>query len=148
MTDRYYPKFDPDTLEQLKQLSECVGMDPTYLEEADEYPTWLLDLLGGVEEAEAVRDDLEEVDLVKETTGLFRGLQDAKDGFATDDHSERMSYFRTSTALLEKLVGLKERALNIRQISRFYQTVLAVMEEVLEPGQVTEVRERLKEYEV
>lgn len=142
-----YPTLDQGMLDTLDVIRQCLEHDPHYLEDAEGYfPDWFITWLGaGAEDAPEDRSD-EEVDLVLETTALFQELRDAKGNFAVDDHSERMSYFRTSTSLLEKLVGLKERSLNVRQISRFYGVVLQVMEEVLEPTQVTEVRERLKEY--
>lgn len=91
-------------------------------------------------------DDLEELDLVYESTRLFRELKDAKDRFGESDHTEAMAYFRTSTSLMEKLVTMRERANNIKQISTFYGLVLGAMEEMLEPGQITELRNRLKDF--
>lgn len=77
---------------------------------------------------------------------LFLELRDSKENFDVQDNAERMSYFRVATSLLEKLIGMRERANNVKRVSQFYSTVLGVMEEVLEPEQITEVRNRLKEF--
>lgn len=82
--------------------------------------------------------------LERETQRLYDELKDSKDNLSIEDHAERMSYFRTATSLLDKLVGLQERAVGLKAIGTFHQTVLDIMEDVLDPGQRTEVMERLQ----
>tara|TARA_R110002072_G_scaffold23791_2_gene81589 strand:- start:716 stop:1177 length:462 start_codon:yes stop_codon:yes gene_type:complete len=151
MAETYFPILDDEALFSLELIRAKMQENPGFLHDEEcPYPGWLIEMLGsetvGAEGVEEEGGDDDEVDLVKETTRLFNDLKKAADNFQTDDHSERMSYFRVSTALLEKLVAMKERSLNVRQVSRFYSTVLELMEEVLEPGQITKIRERLKEY--
>lgn len=55
------------------------------------------------------------------------------------DQTEKMGYFRTKTALLEKLMLLRERAAGIKHVKEFESTILRIMEEVLTPEQRTEV---------
>lgn len=82
--------------------------------------------------------------LERETQGLYDDLKESKDNLNTEDHAERMSYFRTATSLLDKLVGLQERAVGLKAIGTFHQTVLDIMEDVLDPGQRTDVMQRLE----
>lgn len=82
--------------------------------------------------------------LEQEAKRLYDELRETSEGLSIEDHAERMSYFRTATSLLDKLVGLQERAVGLKQISVFQQTVLDIMEDVLDAGQRTEVMQRLK----
>jgi hypothetical protein len=82
--------------------------------------------------------------LERETQALFDELKDSKDNLSIEDHAERMSYFRTATSLMDKLVGLQERAVGLKAIGLFHQTVLDIMEDILDAGQRTEVMERLQ----
>lgn len=140
--DDYLPDFEQDVLDGLQILRMRAVEDPDSIREVG-YPDFLVNMLipmGSVEEEDT------EVDLEKESQKLYRELQDAKENFGIDDHSERIAYFRVSTQLMEKLVALRERAHNIKQISQFYRAVMGIFEEMLEPGQITEVRDRLSEY--
>lgn len=60
------------------------------------------------------------------------------------DNTERMSYFRTVTSLLEKLVALRERAAGVKQVKEFESAVLGVMEDVLTSEQRTQVMDQLR----
>ncbi|KGX18978.1 hypothetical protein [Burkholderia pseudomallei] len=78
---------------------------------------------------------------------LYRVFADLKNYGKTipqSDQTERMAYFRTATSLLERLVTARERALGIKQIRDFQDTVLSIMEECMSPDQRTEVMERLR----
>lgn len=103
----------------------------------------LLKLLAPAEETvETPRDKWDKLE--RETQRLYDELKDSKDNLSIEDHAERMSYFRTATSLLDKLVGLQERAVGLKAIGTFHQTVLDIMEDVLDPGQRTEVMQRLE----
>lgn len=154
MSEIFHPVLDDNVFWALDVIREQLSVDPGYLD-LDEctYPERFKEIFrkrkdedGDGEEVIITSLSMDDIDLVEETKLLFTELKDAAERFSDTDHSERMSYFRTSTSLLDKLIAMKERALNVRQVSRFYSTVLAVMEEILEPEQVTQVRERLKEY--
>lgn len=141
---KYYPPLKNSDLEILMQN---VIYTEGYLDDPNcPYPEKVCDLMRQVVSEETNPEDMTDLDLVYESSRLFKELKDAKDSFGKDDHAEAMAYFRTSTSLLEKLVTMKERANNVKNISQFYGSVLGVMEELLEPEQITEVRNRLKEY--
>jgi len=78
---------------------------------------------------------------------LLAVLKDLKHYGATltnADQTEKMSYFRTVTSLLEKLTMLRERAVGVKQVKEFEGAVLGVMEEVLTPEQRTQVMDGLR----
>jgi hypothetical protein len=55
-----------------------------------------------------------------------------------------MTYFRTATSLLEKIVGINERAVGLKHIHDFQQGVLAIFDDELKADQRTRVMERLR----
>ncbi len=139
----------PDLNEQLGLVFDLMKADPGYLDDPDcPYTDETRDFLAKWVEKPA-GETLEPKDkwekLERETQRLYDELKDSKDNLSIEDHAERMSYFRTATSLLDKLVGLQERAVGLRAIGEFHQTVLDIMEEVLDAGQRTEVMNRLKE---
>lgn len=83
--------------------------------------------------------------LERDTRTLLAELQ----GFAREipaaDAKERMAYFRTATSLMEKLVELAERSLNLKQMSDFQRAVLAVFDQILDPQQRTAAMRLMKE---
>ncbi len=80
--------------------------------------------------------------LYRESANLFRNLKNAGNGMT--EISEKNAYYRTATSLLEKLISLQERALGLKQIHDFHQSVLDIMENTLSGEQRNEVMDRLK----
>ena len=145
MTQHYFPPLTEDALWGLTVLLEQLEADPGLLDDENcPYPSDFREKLRKNRRISAT--EIEEIDLETEAHELFLELRESKDHLTIDDNAERMSYFRVATSLLEKLIGLRERANHIKKVSAFYATVLSVMEEVLEPSQVTQVRDRLKDY--
>lgn len=64
----------------------------------------------------------------------------------SDNATDKNMYFRVATSLLEKLVSIKEKMSNLKNINNFIGAVLQVMDEVLTPDQRGAVMERFKEY--
>lgn len=82
--------------------------------------------------------------LYNESKTLYTKLKNESTDFTKMDGTEKAAYFRVATSLLDKLITYQERTLNLKQIHDFQMTVLEVMEEVLTPGQRTEVMEKLQ----
>lgn len=145
MTDRYFPEVPEGQVQLLLQLA---AQDPGYLDDEDcPYSDEMIEAIRGARPVASEIEDVdpESVDLEAESLRLFLELREHKDNLTIDDHAEKMAYFRTSTSLLEKLVTLRERAQNVKAVSVFMSTVMNAMDEFLEPGQITKVRERLQE---
>jgi hypothetical protein len=82
--------------------------------------------------------------LAEDLYTVFTELKNYGKTIAQSDQTERMAYFRTATSLLERLVNARERALGVKQIKDFQDTVLTIMEDTLTTDQRTEVMERLR----
>jgi hypothetical protein len=138
----------PDLNAELGLALQLLEQDPAFFEDPDApySPETRATLKKMVKEAdgpvEAPRDKWDRLE--RETQALFDELKDSKDNLSIEDHAERMSYFRTATSLMDKLVGLQERAVGLRAIGLFHQTVLDIMEDILDAGQRTEVMNRLQ----
>lgn len=91
-------------------------------------------------------EDLAEADMSieAELVNVFDELKLYGRSLSSSDQTERMSYFRTATSLLEKLVILKERAAGVKQVKEFENAVLGVMEDILTSEQRTAVMDRLR----
>jgi hypothetical protein len=146
----YFPPLEDSTIWALGVIQTHLQEDPADLDHperpyTDEEAAFLTQLLG----PELVSDPNFEGEgkwarLERESSDLFKSLTDTGKELAAGDNAEKMAYFRTATSLLEKIVGIQERTANLRAISRFHDTVLAVMEDILTPDQRTAVMERLK----
>lgn len=141
MTEVFSPPVPEDALFPLQLIAEQLGT-PGWLESSTYSPAWKA-LLGRLR-VEGVGGPSHGIDVMAETESLFKELQDEKQTLTVKDNSEKMAYFRTATSLLEKLISLKERAMNVQQIGQFYTVVLSVMEAVLDKDQIHGVREKLK----
>lgn len=64
----------------------------------------------------------------------------------SDKSQDKNSYFRTSTALIEKLIDLKERASRIQQANSFTSEMIRIMDEIMTPDQRNEVKLRLEKF--
>lgn len=147
MSAFFYPPLDPDTLKNLLIVHQLVSEHPSYFLESSysgEVEANILKLFKHTKQALVIPDtaSTEEIDVEAELQVLYTGLKNAKPNM---DDSDQMSYYRTSTALLEKLLGLQEKARNIKAMSDHHRTVLDFIEEVCSPTQVTEFLKRLKE---
>lgn len=138
----------PDLNHELGLVMQLLEQDPGLLSDPDcpysaDTKSFLVVLQGPrPETAEMPRDKWDRLE--REAQRLYDELKESKDNLTIEDHAERMSYFRTATSLLEKLVGLQERAVGLKAIGAFHQTVMDIMEDVLDPGQRTEVMQRLE----
>lgn len=151
MTD--HPKLDERAIMALGIIRDGLTGGGDYLDDA-EYPSHIVDFLRGrvevVAEKPVAIDDinLEDLNVAEEIEQLFRDLKTTRDEFKAGDSAEKIAFFRLAVGLLEKLVTLAERANNVRQVGQFYTGVMTVLEEFLEPAEITRVRDRFAEFKV
>jgi len=84
------------------------------------------------------------VTLEREAKKVFDDLKASYPDIQVQDVAERMSFFRTATSLLEKLVGLQERAVGLKQMSEFQNTIIQFLDEICDNNQKTILMERIK----
>lgn len=147
---RYYPEIDEEALLLMIELQK---EDPNYIF-GGHFPAPIEELFKGLHAVQGVLMVADEPDLdgmtkweklEHESNELFSALTEAGKGIKDRDNAERMSYFRTATQLLERIVGIQERALNVKKLAEFQQIVLSIMDDVLDGDQRTAVRKRLED---
>lgn len=153
-----YPQIDPKMLVPLRIIAAELAENPGYLDdESCPYDPDLKDFLsvfgpqnikntpqtGPKSSFLGSRGD-KWAAMEGEAAALYQELKDFGENLSVDDVAERMSYFRTSTSLLEKIISINERAMGLKQIHEFQQTVLDVIENVLTTDQRTKVMGLLK----
>jgi hypothetical protein len=84
------------------------------------------------------------VTLEREAKKVFDDLKASYPDIQVQDVAERMSFFRTAASLLEKLVGLQERAVGLKQMSEFQNTIIQFLDEICDNNQKTILMERMK----
>lgn len=93
-------------------------------------------------------DDVDRFDLLLEevevTIGQMRDLEASLGASGDADRSDMVAVLKAKTALLEKWVGLKDRVLNLREMSEFQRIVLKALDEVLTVDQRGEMVSRLR----
>lgn len=82
--------------------------------------------------------------LEREAKKVFDDLKASYPDIKVQDVAERMSFFRTASSLLEKLVGLQERAVGLKQMSEFQNMIIQFLDEICDNNQKTILMERIK----
>lgn len=163
MSDFHYPEITEHAAWAFKMIHTLAGEDVMYLRSPDcPYDKDIKNIFdraiafahGSTEEKKESTDDKkpstpvteDQIDstLAEDLYTVFNELKNYGKTIATSDQTERMAYFRTATSLLERLVNARERALGVKQIKDFQDTVLTIMEDTLTMDQRTEVMERLR----
>jgi hypothetical protein len=80
---------------------------------------------------------------IKAFNDIYRQLQDVP---VTTDTKENIAMFKVRADLLTKMVSLKERAMNARDMARFQRTVVEVLDQIITPAQRNEFLEKLTPY--
>lgn len=145
-----YPTITDAQLVPFRALEAQLGPFPDLLDRQDcPYPPHIRTLvrrLIGEHVGPIVDEAMDDDDLVQETINLYREIQRSSTTFNTSDPKDKMAVFKTSADLLTKLVALREKAVNIRQMSQFQKSVVELLESVLEPAQRSEFVEKLGKF--
>jgi hypothetical protein len=163
MSDYHYPDLTDHATWAVKTILTLASEDVLYLRSPDcPYDAQFKNIIdraiafgnGSREEKEEstekppvsapVSEDEIDSTLAGDLHSVFTELKAYGKTIGQSDQTERMAYFRTATSLLERLVNARERALGVKQIKDFQDTVLTIMEEVLSPDQRTDVMDRLR----
>lgn len=148
---RHYPDLSSKLMVPLQVIREQLKLDPGYLDaEECPYDAAIKDLLRlmvsptGVSQGGFLnRTGSKQHILEEEAQALYQEIKSFGSKLKADDVSERMTYYRTRTSLLEKLIDMIERAGNMQAVVEFQEIVLAIFEDMLTPEQRAEAMERL-----
>lgn len=146
MPSFFYPEIDAKTVKNLLILRQLVSDHPAYFLDSP-YPvsmeTDIQALLKYTQRATVMATEEDaEIDMEVELKTLFRDLKKVK---PADNDPDQMAYYRTSTALMERLLSLQSTAKNIKTMGEHHATVLNFIEEVCSPTQLEEFLKRLKD---
>lgn len=94
--------------------------------------------------AERIRYD--DDDLYQEVVDLYEDVKATSGKINTNDAKDKVQILKNSTDLLTKLVALREKQFNIRQMAQFQRSVLELLEGVLTVEQRSEFIERMGAY--
>ena len=149
----FYPELSEDSVLSIKLVMQMLEKDPEYLDAKEcQYSPTVKEFLRGVAAPKGMLEipDLFEGGMNDEPEVLDRQIQkilnrmDAMEGeLGGFEPNERMTFFKTRTAMLEKLISLREKVTNIREMMDFQAIVLATLEEVSSPEQIKTFMERL-----
>jgi hypothetical protein len=142
-----YPQITDTSLVAIRAIEVQLENCPDLLDRTDcPYPphirTLLKKLCGGGGK-EKVRREFTDTDLEAEIQDLYEELRLT---MVTGDAKDQLAMIKTRADLLTRMVALKERAMNVRDMGRFQRTVIEVIEGHLTPVQRNEVMESLAEY--
>jgi len=144
--DTYYPTLDIQTVRNLKIIQQLARETPGYWE-GSPYPTEVEAFVGGVRVAAPPTnegDSDKNFDIIKETRDTLTELKKFKP--EEKDTAQLMAYYRTKTALIDKILAQMDKGTNQKQISEFYSLVLSTLEEICSATQIATFNERLKDY--
>lgn len=151
MQDRYYPPLNEPSLKTLIKLIETY---PDFLDDPKcPYSIEIKQFLKGKSSAANVDfatidiSNLTEEDLLNEINGLYQSLQQyGRDVATSGNATDKNTYFRISTNLLEKIVDMREKTLGMKQYAAFQQEILNIMDSIMNADQKLEVMNRLKKF--
>ena len=139
----FYPRLSEDTASALRVVIEFSQADPSYLTHPDcpygpEMMTLLRQLM--VESAPPVRSevDWESIDIEDQIQRVFQDLEDMSVIIINAEPNEKLAYFKTKAALLEKLIGMQERVTNLKAMAEFRSRVMDGLQRICTPAQITE----------
>lgn len=159
MSDLFYPELNLSTLKNIQIVRQLMLEHPHYFMESpysgevenffntifpakDKKPSEKLSDFEIAADTLDLEGPNKWSNLAKEAAKLYTGLKLVKHD--TESPNEQLAYFKTATSLLEKLVGLEERAMGLKKVHEFHSVVMGIMEEILTPTQRTDVMEKLQ----
>lgn len=146
----FYPKIDEKNIKLVKKL---VIQNPSYLDHADcpysDEIKSLFRLLNPIYDFDDTNMDLDKLtndeEMLREIKSLYTHLKGFGESMRTSDTaSEKNTYFKLSASLLEKLILMRERVVNIQKMEVFSDTVIQIMQDELSPDERTRIITRLR----
>ena len=153
----YYPEITGVTLLPFKAVRDALENDPEYLDnEKCPYPNEVKDFLRllapqpiiGPAKSVSILDGATDkwAAIEREAIKLYDQIAEVGERLKKSGNPDKLiSFFRTRTQLLEKIVGLQERALGLKQLHEFQSIVLDFIENHVSPEDRTKLMNVLRE---
>lgn len=145
----FFPTITTEMLVPFQALLAQLATDPKVLDQADcPYSNETKDFLkrlagfatstGGNTAIAFTTEELEQ-----EVSDLLRSAKEASANLGTIEAKDKMAVLKGQGQLLEKLIELRERMLNLKHMSAFKRVVIDVLDTVCTPAQRTEITTKL-----
>lgn len=150
-----YPTVTDSSLVPFRALELQMKQYPDLLTREDcPYPPSVKTFLAKVLNPQGVRElpvesgntSMSDEDLESEIVLLYRDLQKASSQITGIDPKDKAAFLKTTSDLLTKMVALRERQMNVRQMGKFQKTVVELLEGVMTPAQRTEFVEKMGQH--
>lgn len=147
----FYPEISEDSVLSVKLVLQLLEKDGEYLDSKEcMYSSAVKDFLRSASAPKGLADipDLfggdDEPEVLDRQIQRILNRMDAMEGELSGfEPNERLSFFKTRAAMLEKLVSLREKVTNIREMMDFQAIIMGTLEEVCSPEQIKTFMERL-----
>lgn len=152
-----YPHIDEGTIITMKIVGEMVRTEgSSYLDDkACPYTKLVKDYfrdlasgvgvgVGDVEDLFAGSEDDEPEVLDRQIQKVLNKLNAMEGEVGSFEPNERLAFFKTRTMLLEKLILLREKVVNIKELRIFQAIVMEFLEDICTKDQIAELIGRLK----
>ena len=147
----FFPRIPEETATSLAVIAKSLETNPDYLSEpecpySDATKAVLLRLapikVTG-EEGVDLFEDREDTEVFEDQ--IKRALSEIKDlGSQLTDVNDKLAYFKAKTGLLEKLIALQERTLNLKELSQFRSVLLEAIDQLCDADTTTAIMKRLQ----
>lgn len=153
----FYPSIRDEQVLTFQIVLKNLEQDPNYLESTECPYSEVVKAFfrkaisgsgtggGGAGEAPSLfiegQDELMVLD--EQVVKVLNDLENFGRGLTNADVTEKTAYFRVKTSLLEKLLTMRERVANLKEINDFRDTILSFMDETLTKDQISDLMKRL-----
>lgn len=147
----FYPALSEANLLPLKAALTQAQLHPDYLDRADcPFSDGVKSLLRpflapSMDDVEIDLADGQPEAIEAQVLRLMKDLDRLGQGLTAKDHGEQLSYLKLKTAMVEKLLGIRERSFNLKEMSDFQLIIMQFLEEICTKDQTTELMLRLKD---
>lgn len=118
------------------ELMERLKREPEFLD-TDQFPPEFRTIVKPLLQVGAAKSQTID-DLQTEIQNLYTELNQFSPGIASEDRETYTQYLKLKAGLISKIVELKERTINLRNIKNFESRVLLAIDKVLTVEQRTE----------
>lgn len=146
----FYPNINSETVMTLSLIEKFLDKDPKFLDHDDcPYPAEVKSFFSKRAQAMSapavnIFEDEDDVDVMdKQIQKVLSDLDSMGAAMVAAEVNERIAYFRAKTTLVEKLMNLKERVFNLKELQEFRATVLQGLDDICDKDQITTFMKRL-----
>ena len=146
----FFPPIQDTSVSQYEVVFTNLRVDPKYLDNPEcTYSELVKDFfrkhaLGAASVGGSIFDGKERSDAIEDQIGeLIKDLNDLAGQLKSSDHSERLQYYKTKASLIEKLISMRERTHNLKEVSEFQSLVMGFLDDLCTKEQISQLLKRL-----